>query len=253
MSHVYRFLGFPGEPGSGTWLLGADETLHLAKVLRIVEGETVEVTDGAGRWVTGTVASISGKQVVIGVVGAVVEEPVPAWPLRVAIGALRPGVLDEILPAIVELGADEIWVFNQQDNAKTRMADKVIDRWQRILVAAIKQSKRSRLPVLSTCESVRELVAGAGEAGSGGSDAVRRLVLDPAGAGTLLAALTAAPVGPGGVLLVVGGEKGFSTDEAHTLQRAGFVGVRLGGFVLRAVTAVVSACSLATAVRGEAR
>jgi 16S rRNA (uracil1498-N3)-methyltransferase len=168
----------------------------------------------------------------------------------VAVGALRPGVLDEILPGLVEVGADEVWVFNQQDNAKTRMAEKVVERWQRILVAAIKQSKRSRMPVLRAFESVRELVAACEAADAG----IRRFVLMPeAGAGLLGELTQGAGLLPAGALLVVGGEKGFSADEATTLRRAGFAPVRLGRFVLRAVTAVVSAASLASAVRDERR
>ena len=242
MSHRYRFIG--AETAPGLWLLDADEALHLAKVLRLSVGTAVEVTDGAGAWALGTVAAVAGKSATIAGETTQVEAP-PAWRLQVCVGALRPGLLDEILPGLTELGVDAIHVFQQQDNAKARLADKAVERWQRIIVQAIKQCKRARLPSLQVHGSVRELVAALA------ADTAQRVLLDPV-AGESLWGVLGAGVAPAGLLLALGGEKGFSADEEASLRQAGFRPAALGRYVLRAITAALSASSIAAAAREAA-
>jgi 16S rRNA (uracil1498-N3)-methyltransferase len=53
------------------------------------------------------------------------------------------------------------------------------------------------------------------------------------------------------LLVVAGGEMGLSSAEAAALASAGFLPVRLGPYVLRAVTAAVAASALLTAYRDD--
>lgn len=243
MGHRFRFIGARG--GDGTWRLSGEEARHLGKVLRLDVGAEVEVTDGLGAWALGRVAQLRATEALIEEVGGAQVEPRPAAPLIMAIGALKPGGVDEILPALTELGVDRLWIFQQAETAKTRLSDKVVERWRRIVTQAVKQCKRSWVPELETFASLEAVAERAGALGP-----AVRVALAQGGTETLLARLaregTETPV-----VVVCGGEKGLSPEEEETLRRAGFSEQRLGPHVLRAVTAAVAAAAVVAAARGR--
>jgi len=237
MSHRFRFIG---EKDAGAlWQLVGEEAHHLAKVLRLEEGAAVEVTDARGVWALGTVVRIGAKAVAIEATDEF-REAAPDVRLAFAIGALKPGAVDDILPALTELGVDTVHVFLQKESAKSRLTDKVAERWQRILVQALKQCKRARLPAIVEHGSLAALLH------ETAGDAETRRYMLAAGAARPLGELLRQG-GPGrGVLLVAGGEKGLIPDEEAALFEAGFCAASLGPHVLRAVTAAVAAVAVAT-------
>lgn len=266
MSHRFRFLGEESKPG--TWILSEDEAHHLQKVLRLSVGTEVEVTNGRGLWALGVVQEIKSKEVLIATESSQVEaEHAPR--LILAIGALKPGGIDEILPMLTELGADEVLVFGQDDAQKSRLAPKALERWQRILIQAVKQSKRSRVPTLRVLRSVDELIASEVTRADLGGDidlGQRHVCLLNEHATQSLAAnlrLTwqerlreseeaMARLGaPGQLLLIAGGEKGFSGRELALFAALHVPRVKLGPFILRAVTAAVAAMAVAAAWRAS--
>ncbi|MBM4250543.1 MAG: 16S rRNA (uracil(1498)-N(3))-methyltransferase [Deltaproteobacteria bacterium] len=233
MSHTYRFLG--KAQSETEWVLTGDEAHHFAKVLRLAIDEIVEVTDGGGRWISGTVTAVTSREVTIRVSQSHQVAP-PIIRLELAVGALRHGTVDEILPMLCELGVDRIHVFGQYGVAKSRLGPKVHERWHRILVQSIKQCKRPWLPSVEEHESVDALLTAT--AGLNGAD-VARFYLDPAA--TLLMPKALQACGTSHVLAIVGGEKGFDPREEAALNEAQVTGVQLGSSILRAVTAAVAA------------
>ncbi|MEN9834447.1 MAG: Ribosomal small subunit methyltransferase [Pseudomonadota bacterium] len=232
MSHTFRFLGKAQSEVS--WQLTGDEAHHFVKVLRLAVNEVVEVTDGQGHWVRGSVSAVTGREVEVQVIESYRVES-PRIMLELAVGALRPGAVDEILPMLCELGVDRIHVFGQHGVAKSRLGPKVHERWNRILVQAIKQCKRPWLPSIQEHESVEALIAATTRTG------LARLCLDPAAKVVLPRALQ--DFGRSDVLAIVGGEKGFDPRESAVLNEARVVGVQLGSSILRAVTATVAAAT----------
>jgi 16S rRNA (uracil1498-N3)-methyltransferase len=243
VAHRFRFLGEkePAARGLGAWLLGEDEARHAAKILRLQVGDEVEVTNGRGDWAVGRIAELKSSG---GRVDAEVErsDPRPPFALGVAVGALKPGDVDDVIPALAEMGVDHVRVFGQDGAAKARLAEKAQARWTRILEQAIKQCKRAWLPELAVFGSVDELIA----ATAGG--AAKRIVLLPsadATLGELLAAGGSKAAAGGAVELVIGGEQGFSEREEALLEAGGYRKAALGSYVLRANTAAVAAAAVA--------
>jgi 16S rRNA (uracil1498-N3)-methyltransferase len=232
MSHIFRFFGKP--LNDSTWQLTGDEAHHFVKVLRLGIDEVVEVTDGRGSWVSGTVTSVNSREVNV-TISSSHRADNPRISLELAIGALRPGVVDEILPMICELGIDRIHVFGQRGVAKTRLGPKVHERWERILLQSIKQCKRPWLPEVVEHESVEDLIAASAKSN------LARVCLDPLA--PILMPHGLRDLGKRDVLAIVGGEKGFDPVEADLLTQAGAVGMRLGDGILRAVTAAVAAAT----------
>jgi 16S rRNA (uracil1498-N3)-methyltransferase len=260
--HRFRFLAHPDVKAASNrrWTITGDEHLHLRKVLRLAAGAVVEVTDGVGMWAVGTLTAAESQKVVVETPESFVENP-PCVAINLAFGALKPGSVDEILPALTELGVMTIHIFGQQETGKARIADKVIERWQRILLQSIKQCKRAWLPTLQVHKNVSQLLQATSEMNA------RRFVLVPGAAKTLLEATRDGSLQSGaageladvpasaskilGVIAVIGGEIGLAPPEQAALVAAGFTPVSLGPFILRAATAAVAASGVLAVRYGD--
>ncbi len=229
MAHLFRFQAT--RRGNLDWQLPEDEWRHLLKVLRLEVGSAIELSDGRG-WTAIAHLMQTGKH--DGVVEVRSEEseeaPPPERRITLALAALKPQSIDEIIPSLVELGLDRLLVFPYAGMAKSRLNEKVHERWQRIVAGAGKQSKRAWWPELLWIESFAEFVEFA-------QTFEHRLLLDPKGK-QLLADWE--PERIGSALAVIGSEKGLSEAEEQVLRGAGFLGVRIDAAVLRAMTAALA-------------
>lgn len=230
-------------PGDVVRLTGA-EAHHASAVRRIRVGEEVTVGDGRGLWLTGAVASVAPKEVLVEV-AARQEHPAPS-PRTVLVQALAKGDRDELaVQAATELGVDAIvpWQASRSisrwDGAKVA---KGVTRWESIAREAAKQAHRPWLPEVAPPATTRELVA---RAASG-----RMLVLEPT-ASAALSGVDLDAADASDVLLVVGPEGGISPDELDMLQSGGATLVRLGETVLRTSTAGPAALALVNRALGR--
>lgn len=232
------------EGGTGTLRLDGAEGRHAADVQRIGVGEEVLVADGQGQVAACTVTATDR-----GVLDLVVRSrwTVEAPPLRlVLVQALAKGDRDLMaIESATELDVDEVVPW-QADRSIVRWraerADKAHRKWQQSVLAATKQSRRARLPL------VGDLVTRAG--------LVRRVA-----GSTLTLVLHEEADEPlaqvelpeqGEVLLVTGPEGGISPEELTALTQAGARPVRLGRTVLRTSSAGPAALAVLNA-RGRWR
>jgi 16S rRNA (uracil1498-N3)-methyltransferase len=238
-------------PGSHFVLDGA-EARHAVTVKRLSEGESVDIVDGAGKRLTGTVTDVGPGELTVEC-SALVTESLPEVRL-VLVQALAKGDRDELAAeTATELGIDAIVPW-QSERAivrwKGERAAKAHAKWQSVVTAAAKQARRAWIP------EVRGAVDGAGLQAAVATadlavilheDAVRplRQVLeswrDSVGPET----------GPREVLLIVGPEGGISPREVTRLCSAGAVTALLGHHVLRSSTAGPAATVLANDVLGR--
>lgn len=238
MSHLFCFIAQKTEtPGSDEWLLEPFELEHARKVLKLKVGDTVQVIDGKGGVAVGVIAASGAQRISVKSI-SVEYFAKPELKTALALGALKPGDFDDILPGIVEWGVDQIHIFLQQDTAKFRTADKARERWERILVSAVKQCKRPWLPTIF----VHDSLANALEALKGFD---QKIVLDAAGSASMRQVLNSLPpTRPLSIACVVGGERGINAQELETLGSQGFLTVSMGSHVLRATTAALGAAAL---------
>ncbi len=240
MQHRFRFLGAL-DPALQMWVISDDEFFHAKKVLRLTAGAQVEVFDGQGAWGEGVIVEMR-KDCALVELAQVHKEPNSQVRLIIATGALQTQTMSDLLPCLVELGADEVHVFLHEGVAKTRLNDKTTERWQKILIAAAKQSKRAHLPTLHGWSSFASFLdyAGALE---------QRCILDPEATRELsdLSLKTHASI-----CLLLGGEKGLSQTEQQHAHSAGFEGFRLGSNILRSFTAAVAGTAILSSKRAAA-
>ncbi|MHA7223882.1 16S rRNA (uracil(1498)-N(3))-methyltransferase [Arthrobacter sp. RHLT1-20] len=239
-------------PGSAFVLDGA-EARHAVTVRRLAVGETVDIADGAGRRLTGTVTAVAPGELTVECTELAVESR-PDIRL-VLVQALAKGDRDELAAeTATELGIDAVIPWQAERSIvrwKAERAAKAHAKWQSVVTAAAKQARRAWIP------EVRPLVDGAGlqEAVAAADlavilheDAVRplRLVLE-----TWQEGLNDRPLGEDlngalEVLLIVGPEGGISPREVTRLCAAGAVTALLGHHVLRSSTAGPAATVLAS-------
>ncbi|QWC85830.1 16S rRNA (uracil(1498)-N(3))-methyltransferase [Nocardioidaceae bacterium] len=217
------------------------EARHAVVVRRTTVGESVELVDGCGRRGVGEV--VSASKTVMGVrLASVVDEPAPV-PRLTVVQAVPKGDRGELaVEMLTEVGVDVVvpWAASRCVAVwKGERATKGVAKWRTTAREAVKQSRRSRVPVVAELERTTELVDRVRQAVTGGGLA---LVLHE-GADERLTGALAAVDAPTDVLLVVGPEGGVSPEEIEALVDAGATSVRLGDEVLRTSTAGVVACA----------
>ncbi|MGY2746448.1 16S rRNA (uracil(1498)-N(3))-methyltransferase [Pseudarthrobacter sp. O4] len=250
-------------PGS-TFVLDGAEARHAVTVKRLSLGEPVDIADGAGKRLTGTVTAVAPGELTVEC-AELTAEARPDIRL-VLVQALAKGDRDELAAeTATELGIDAVIPWQAERSIvrwKAERAAKAHAKWQSVVTAAAKQARRAWIPeVRSAVDSagLQAAVAAAGLAIILHEDAVRplRQVLESWQAtlgtqGTLDS--QPAPDAPDAareVLLIVGPEGGISPREVTRLCGAGAVTALLGHHVLRSSTAGPAATVLASDILGR--
>lgn len=241
-------------PGS-TFVLGGAEARHAVTVKRLAVGEAVDIADGAGKRLTGTVTAVAPAELTVECT-ALSAGARPAVRL-VLVQALAKGDRDELAAeTATELGIDAVIPWQAERSIvrwKAERAAKAHAKWQSVVTAAAKQARRAWIPEvrpLVDAAGLQAAVAAAGLAVILHEDAVRplRQVLESWQAGLP----SGDEAGEGReVLLIVGPEGGISPREVTRLCDAGAVTALLGHHVLRSSTAGPAATVLASDILGR--
>lgn len=220
--------------------LSAEQLHYLREVLRLADGEEIEVFDGRG---SAWRAELNGNALRVG-------EKLPAAPRAldvVLVQALAKGEkMEVVVQKATELGAARIVpLLSERSNVKLdseRGAAKA-QRWRRIAQEAARQSGRADVPQIDppcAWDAILALLR---------DDSQRRgLLLDPE---ERTLRLGQAARGEERLLLAVGPEGGFSPQERSRALQAGLIAVGLGQRVLRTETAGLAALAVILHVHGE--
>jgi 16S rRNA (uracil1498-N3)-methyltransferase len=223
--------------------LEGPEGKHAVQVRRMRQGEAIQLSDGRGLRVRGTVSELSGSTLKLEV-SEVIKEELPTRQITL-VQALAKGDRDELaVQAATERGVMSVIPW-ESDRSVSRWVglkeDKGVERWQTIATEAAKQSLRVWHPV------VEPPIKGAAVAELTKSfDLV--LVLDPTSSPGL--ASIDFPK-EGSIALVVGPEGGISDEELSVLNLAGAKLVHLGQSILRTSTAGIAGISAISALTGQ--
>jgi len=132
-----------------------DEQQHIAKVLRMREGEEIYLTDGKGNLAKGTLL-FEGKKVTLNV--AEVQENLPDFSPKLHIAIAPTKNIDRIeffLEKAVEMGISEIsFILTEQTERKNISIDKL----RKQAIGASKQSLRSHFPKINDLQKFSEFM-----------------------------------------------------------------------------------------------
>lgn len=223
-----------GDLTQGEVTVTGEELHHAARVVRVREGEEVELLNGRGTSVAGVVVAAGRDAIRIRITGPVASRESP---LRVtlAMAIIQLEKFELVLQKATELGvAAFIPLVTEYVEVRPERYRGKASRWEKILFEAVKQSGRSVIPLIEPPVSFE--------------DAVRRpgvkLFFDadsPAGEPPAFEAAT----------LLIGPEGGWSQPEIELarLERCTFQ--RLGPRRLRAETAGIAAAGIIAARYGD--
>lgn len=136
-------------------LIDSDEQQHIAKVLRMREGEEIHLTDGKGNLAKGTLI-FEGKKVTLNV--SEVKENLPDFSPKLHIAIAPTKNIDRIeffLEKAVEMGISEVsFILTEQTERKNISIDKL----RKQAIGASKQSLRSHFPKINDLQKFSEFI-----------------------------------------------------------------------------------------------
>jgi 16S rRNA (uracil1498-N3)-methyltransferase len=228
-----RFFAPPGAFNFSKKLvtLTADEARHLREVLRLKPGDEVSVFDGEGKEYRARVVQARREFAELEF-GEEIATARPESPLQItlAVALLKGEKFDLVVQKATELGVTKIVpLMTRYADIKLRDesdATKRVARWQRIALEAAKQSGRAVVPEVSLPATFASVLEG------------NCLLFSERGGHGLTSIET------GKITAIIGSEGGWSDEELEQARTAGAQLVTLGGRILRAETAAITAAAL---------
>ena len=229
---------YVSELSVGKVVLSDFESHHAINVLRVKEGELLELFDGQGKYAKARVIGTkkTGVEVLVEEINQEQQRDV-----KVTLGLAIPKYAkQEILVTMcTELG---IWRFVPIIFSRSTVREKFRpEKWHRWAIQACKQSKRNFLPVIS--EPVRFddfmeclicydlIIYGESSEQCNRPEIVSQLKNNSE------------------IIILVGPEGGFTDDEEKKIHSCGALGLKIGKNILRIETACVALSTLCIALK----
>jgi 16S rRNA (uracil1498-N3)-methyltransferase len=210
--------------------LPEEESKHCVRVLRMQSGDKVCVTNGKGLLMDAELYDPNPKRCVLKVSKA--RQGSDFWPFYLHIAIAPTKNIERIewfLEKVTEIGVDEITLFSSSHSERKIVRP---DRLEKIIVSAVKQSIKSRIPKLNDLLSFNKLVK---QEFAGMKyiawidDSIQETLVKDYQAGE-------------SVLILIGPEGDFSNEEVVLARQNGFKPISLGRSRLRTETAGLVAC-----------
>ena len=237
-----RFFVNPEDIGNNLITIkNADDLHHMIRVLRLKEGDEVDVSDGVCWEYRARIQTLTKEEAELAILDKNAFAAEPSVQVTLFQGIPKQGKMETIIQKCVELGVHRIVpVFMERTVVVDRgNFSKKIDRWNKVSAEAVKQCRRGIIPevaqpitgipdmfeefdmVLFPYENERGTTIK--DALRGEKDADRQLR---------------------SIAVIIGPEGGFSDEEATAIIGAGGVSVSLGRTILRTETAGMAALAM---------
>jgi 16S rRNA (uracil1498-N3)-methyltransferase len=217
-------------------VLPVGESTHLARVLRIKEGDPVEVLDGKGGRFATQCLQVSRSRVTVHI-NEVHQDSAQAPAIRMAIAMGKGNKWDDLIRPLIELGVSVLTPLlterTEGSVSSLKLQDKK-ERWQKLAQEACKQSGNTWMPKFDDPITFTEFVSGIAhkdDCWMGSLSSHTKSFLPKQNADR--------------ISIFVGPEGGWSPQEEEIAQAAGVNSFILGPHVLRLETAAVSALAVA--------
>lgn len=227
---IYRF--YQDAKLEGEILLEGVEHRHLTQVVRVREGDTVELFNGKGDLASARVTTLEKRGARLSILDF--HHEAPTEHLILAQGLPLINRLDFILEKCTELGIKELQLFAGELSERKSLTDHQMDRIRQLTIAACKQSGRLWLPEIKWVDPISKWKAPISEGIFG----------DPTADATPLLKLAKAPS-----FVCIGPESGLSQKEKKKLIQLNVKPCTWNDAVLRTDTAAISAAAIINAMR----
>lgn len=212
--------------------LPEEEAQHCVRVLRLTPGDAIMLTDGKGNFYRAEIAIATAKRCTVNILETTWQPPLWEGHLHIAMAPAKNMDRTEwFAEKATEIGMDELTFL------QTRYSERKViktERIRKILVSAMKQSLKARLPILNEMTPFDEFITRPFNG---------QKFIAHCHEGEKVSLKEAVNRGEG-ALILIGPEGDFSEEEVQKAIANGFIPVSLGKSRLRTETAALVACHL---------
>lgn len=227
-------------PNAQNGELPDEEAVHAVRVLRLVEGDEIFLMDGKGYFYNAVITETSKKYCRYRILSQ--NEEAKSWRGRIHVAVAPTKNIDRIewfAEKATEIGIDELSFLNCQFSERRVVKN---ERIEKILISAMKQSRKPVLPVLNPLVDFDKFIQQEFHG--------RKFICHcydnnlPLLKDILLNGSDKPQTQNEEILVMIGPEGDFSIDEVRKAEQAGFVSVSLGKSRLRTETAALVAAHI---------
>lgn len=230
-----RFFVSPDKIAGEKITIDTDDVNHIRRVLRLSEGDVIEVCDSSGFDYSSKIEEIGDKSVVCSILSK--KKSVTESSIKVTLyqGIPKGAKMDYIIEKTTELGIFSVVPVLMSrcvvklENKKAEQ--KKQERWQRIAEAAAKQSGRGIIPKIDMPKPIDEAIAEMKKS------SLSIAPYECEDVSRLKPVLQGASPTPADISIMIGPEGGFDPSEISKIRDAGILTVTLGKRILRTETA----------------
>ena len=243
---LHRFYSNSFTEHSASIDLDSLQSIHLSKVLRLAEGDNVEVFNGRGLVGKFEIRGIARNQTKLFLTSNPMQEAEDSNKTSSIIPVLKKDNLHFMVQKLIEIGVNKIFIYRpdyiDQSIAKKNIS-KIISKLEDVVVGACKQSGRNFLPQILFVKNLKEIITDKDNFEidsfiafdfTGNNNLNNDDIKDDASIG-----------------LITGPESGFSKEEKSLLIDKNVSIKLLGNHTLRAETAAIVGLTLARNFLGK--
>ena len=215
---------------------------HALTVLRLQLGDPLRLFNGAGGEYSASLVAANKREARARLIEFHAAERESPLAITLALGISAGERMDYSLQKATELGVSAIVPLATERSVVKlagERADKRLQHWQHVVIAACEQCGRNRVPAVAPVQKLFAYLAAL-------ERNQRLLLLSPDAATPLKRVLPATSV-----VLLIGAEGGLAPSEYQAAVASGFEPVSLGPRVLRTETAPVAALAVLQALWGD--
>jgi 16S rRNA (uracil1498-N3)-methyltransferase len=218
---------------SDTYTFPREESKHIIRVLRKQIGDSVAITNGKGFLFKGEITDSNPNKCTIQLHSATFQEPIP-YKLHIAIAPTKLNDRFEwFLEKSTEIGITEITPIICDHSERKQIKE---ERFKKIVQSAMKQSLQTHLPILHPMATFKDFIASQSKKPKTHLSCIAHC--EEGEKRPLTKELTAAK----DILILIGPEGDFSSQEITQAVSTGYKEVTLGNSRLRTETAGIVAC-----------
>lgn len=224
---------------NNTCIIEGEDVKHISKVLRCKIGEELEICDNDNNEYICEITSIDKDNVTLDILESVDIKRESDLKVKLYQGLPKGPKMEMILQKLTEIGVDEIILVQTKRsvvNVSDKKEDKKIERWERIIYEAAKQSKRGKIPKLRGILSFKEALEDMKE------NDLNIAPYENERTKSIKKAIKGVDINNIGIF--VGPEGGFEESEIQSIEEIKGQVVSLGPRILRTETASVVASSI---------
>lgn len=235
---MYRFYC----PNLDSGVLDDEESHHALHVLRLKEGDSINVFNGHGKECVARLSRISGSRAAY-TISNTSQTPEPAYHITIGQAVPKGKAMEIIIQKSTELGLRQISPILSDRSVVHLEGDKTEakqEKWQQVAIEACKQSGQNWLPEVKPAAHLDAFLADAPRNSlkliaslQPEAQPLSKVLSEARTAGTLA-----------NVTFLIGPEGDFTPAEIGKARSAGYLPVSLGPTILRSETAAIFLASV---------